>query len=99
MSLLLSLLLPDPDLPPPPKKHNPMVPKRNNAYGTVGPRVLEYIKGHPDCTPAEMCEHLGINPDAVNRALRKMREKGLVISHKEAVTFGRKISSAEWRVK
>ena len=74
-------------------------PNRSPDYGTVQPRVLAYLKEHPDSTPAAISAALRLNADSVNRGLRKLKADGLIEVTKAAVQCGKVRSPAEWRAK
>lgn len=82
---------------PPIRKDFSRMPKRGANYGTVQPRVLAYLKEHPDSTPNDMREALGLNRYSVDRALRKLKEDRLVKITKRAVQHGSERSPAKWR--
>lgn len=97
MNMLQHLLYDKPAATP--KFENPMVPKRSDAYGTVAPRVLAYLKSHPNCTPNELRESLELNRYSVDRGLRKLKAEGLAGVVEPAVITGKNRSPAKWRAK
>ena len=72
---------------------------RSHDYGTVRPRILAYLKEHPDCTPNELREQLELNRYSVDRGLRVLHKEGLVEITTPAITNGRTRAPAKWRAK
>lgn len=90
MSLLASLLY-DLPLPVPPRPRQVIAPEmREDAppparcygrteYGSVQPRILEYLSTGVTVTPSEISKDLDLNYDSVLRALRALHKKGRVL--------------------
>jgi hypothetical protein len=88
MSLLASLLY-DRPLPVPPRPRQVIAPEMLDAapnrkcygrteYGSVQPRILEYLSTGVTVTPSEISKDLDLNYDSVLRALRALHKKGQV---------------------
>lgn len=55
------------------------VPHRDSAYGTVQPRVLEYLKTVDKAEPNQIGAALGLNNDSVRRGIRALHRKKLIV--------------------
>ena len=89
MSLLASLLY-DRPLPVPPRPRQVIAPEMLDSqprrpcygrteYGSVQPRILEYLGSGVVVTPSEISKDLDLNYDSVLRALRALHKKGQVL--------------------
>lgn len=89
MSLLASLLY-DRPLSVPPKPRKVIAPEMLDSqpnrscygrteYGSVQPRILEYLGSGVVVTPSEISKDLDLNYDSVLRALRALHKKGQVL--------------------
>ena len=89
MSLLASLLY-DRPYPVPPRPRQVVAPEMLGnvpyrpcygriGYGSVQPRILEYLGSGVVATPGEISKDLDLNYDSVLRALRTMRMRGQIL--------------------
>jgi transcription initiation factor IIE alpha subunit len=53
--------------------------RRGTDYGTVQPRVLDFLKKNGPAEPNHIAEHLNMNKDSIRRGIRGLHKKKLII--------------------
>lgn len=92
MNLLTSLLTSGPVAPPkkvravvaPEMQTNRWVPHRGKAYGTVQPRIEEFLKTVRHASPYEIAKALNLNGDSTRRGIRALVKKELIVCIRES---------------
>lgn len=98
MSLLKSLLFPQPIIEPPNRRVDDGMGAKHPTYGTLKPRILGHLTTTGNADTIEIAEALSADRCQIHRALRELNKKSKVFVVKQGHGGGMSKVATIWRI-